>query len=174
MGAHCACMGSLIGMSAAAELWFWITFGAGLTGPPARRRLSRPEGPAHPLPRPGHGARPRPRLRRDAHHRQRRRLEQWIEDVKADGIGPMTTYATGVTSDFYAVHAGILLARNSGVIEGRVTDLKLIKRQIGRCAGILLLRKRVILVANSRRTSTTTDTTVEDDIWTITAHQNLG
>lgn len=101
------------------------------------------------------------------------RLEQWIEDVKGDGIGPMTTYATGVTSDFYAVHAGILLPHNSGVIEGRVTDLKLIKRQMGGRAGISLLRKRVILVAHSRRTRTT-DTTVADDIWTINAHQNLG
>ncbi|WP_127357660.1 hypothetical protein [Actinacidiphila soli] len=40
----------------------------------------------------------------------------------------MTSYATGLTNDFDAVDAGLSLPHNSGVIEGRVTDLKLIKR----------------------------------------------
>ncbi|MEV7388605.1 hypothetical protein [Streptomyces sp. NPDC091215] len=55
--------------------------------------------------------------------------------------------------------------------EGRVTDLKLIKRQMAGRAGIQLLRKRVILVARSRRTLRPHDDL--DDLWTINAHENL-
>jgi transposase len=83
----------------------------------------------------------------------------------------MTSYATGLTNDFDAVHAGLSLPHNSGVIEGRVTDLKLIKRQMGGRARIRLLRKRVILVAHSRRSNKPAPIT--DDPWTINAHENL-
>lgn len=63
------------------------------------------------------------------------------------------------------------MPHNSGVIEGRVTDLKLIKRQMGGHAGIPLLRKRVILVAHSRRSNEPTPIT--DDLWTINPYENL-
>ena len=99
-------------------------------------------------------------------------LRQWIEDVKNDDIAPMTSYATGLTNDFEAVHAGVSLPHNSGVIEGRVTDLKLIKRQMGGRAGIPLLRKRVILVAHSRRSNE--PTTITDDPWAINGYESLG
>ena len=98
-------------------------------------------------------------------------LQQWIEDVKSDNIAPMTSYATGLTNDFDAVHAGLSLPHNSGVIEGRVTDLKLIKRQMGGRAGIPLLRKRVILVAHSRRSGE--PATITDDLWAINAYESL-
>lgn len=98
-------------------------------------------------------------------------LQQWIEDVKSDDIAAMTNYTTGLTNDFDAVHAGLSLPHNSGVIEGRVTDLKLIKRQMGGRARIRLLRKRVILVAHSRRSNKPAPIT--DDPWAINAHENL-
>ncbi|MBH1938975.1 hypothetical protein I5Q34_32750 [Streptomyces sp. AV19] len=54
--------------------------------------------------------------------------------------------------------------------EGRVTDLKLIKRQMAGRAGIRLLRKRVILVAHSRRSL---QWPAADDLWAITSYENL-
>ncbi|MFD7714164.1 hypothetical protein [Streptomyces sp. NPDC059786] len=62
------------------------------------------------------------------------------------------------------------LPYSSGVAEGRITDLKLIRRQMAGRAGIRLLRKRVLLVAHSRRTS---PRDITEDPWTINAHENL-
>ncbi|WP_327686362.1 hypothetical protein [Streptomyces sp. NBC_00467] len=46
---------------------------------------------------------------------------------------------------------GITAPFNSGVNEGRITDLKLQKRLMAGRAGIPLLRYRVILIAQLRR-----------------------
>lgn len=54
-----------------------------------------------------------------------------------------------------SVRSAVALPRSSGVAEGRATDLKMIKRQMVGRASIPLLRRRVILVAHSRRTGTT-------------------
>lgn len=51
-----------------------------------------------------------------------------------------------------------------------VVDLKLVKRQMAERAGIRLLRKRVILVAHSRRTP---QRPADDDLWLITGYENL-
>ncbi|MFE7448244.1 hypothetical protein [Streptomyces griseus] len=46
----------------------------------------------------------------------------------------------------------------------------MIKRQMAGRAGIQLLRKRVILVANSRRIP---QHRADDDLWSITGYENL-
>ncbi|MCX4870692.1 hypothetical protein OIC43_45800 (plasmid) [Streptomyces sp. NBC_00825] len=46
---------------------------------------------------------------------------------------------------------GITTPYNSGVNEGRITDVKLQKRLMGGRAGIPLLRHRVVLIAHLRR-----------------------
>jgi transposase len=78
-------------------------------------------------------------------------LDRWITQTKTDGIAQLTRYAAGLLDDLDAVRAGVALPHSSGVAEGRVTDLKLVKRQMAGRAGIRLLRKRVIPVAHSRR-----------------------
>ncbi|MFF3871894.1 ISL3 family transposase [Streptomyces sp. NPDC001978] len=98
-------------------------------------------------------------------------LHRWITKAKADGIPQLTTYAAGLADDLDAVRAGVTLPHSSGVIEGRVTDLKLIKRQMGGRAGIPLLRKRVILVAHSRRIL---KPRTGEDPWMINDYENLG
>ncbi|MFJ9543858.1 ISL3 family transposase [Streptomyces sp. NPDC101225] len=95
-------------------------------------------------------------------------LDRWITQVKKNGISQLASYANGLLNDLDAVRAGVALPHNSGVAEGRVTDLKLIKRQMAGRAGIQLLRKRVILVAHSRRALRP-----HDDLWMINGYENL-
>lgn len=68
------------------------------------------------------------------------------------------------------LHAAVTLPYNSGVAEGRITDLKMIKRQMAGRAGIWLLRKRVILVAHSRRSHRPL---LDDDLWVINGYESL-
>ncbi|WP_370138581.1 ISL3 family transposase [Streptacidiphilus sp. EB103A] len=98
-------------------------------------------------------------------------LDEWIQAVRASLLPALPGFARGLASDLDAVRAGLTLPYNSGVNEGRVTDLKLIKRQMAGRASIPLLRKRVILAAHSRRTTTTHPT--NNDPWTITSYENL-
>jgi len=67
-------------------------------------------------------------------------LDRWITQVKTDGIAPLASYATGLLDDLDAVRGGVRLPYSSGIAEGRVTDLKMIKRQMAGRAGIRLLR----------------------------------
>lgn len=69
------------------------------------------------------------------------RIEAWITEVKGDGIPAMTSYATGLADDIDAVRAGVGMPHNSGMIEGRVTDLKLIKGQMSGRAGLPLAQE---------------------------------
>jgi transposase len=89
-----------------------------------------------------------------------RRLPGWVEATAADAAQPMVrNFARTLRKDFDAVVQGLTSPFNSGVVEGRVTDLKAIKRQMAGRAGFRLLRKRVLLVAASRRTPSVTSGT---------------
>lgn len=96
-------------------------------------------------------------------------LDRWITRARQSGLAPMVRFAAGL-DDLDAVHAAVTLPYNSGVAEGRITDLKMIKRQMAGRAGIQLLRKRVILVAHSRRSP---QALPDDDLWTINGYENL-
>ncbi|MEU3283117.1 ISL3 family transposase [Streptomyces antibioticus] len=80
-----------------------------------------------------------------------KRLDNWISQVRRDGIPQLVSYTNGLLNDLDAVRAAVTLPHSSGVAEGRVTDLKMIKRQMAGRAKIPLLRKRVLLIAHSRR-----------------------
>ncbi|MFJ7272023.1 hypothetical protein ACIQV3_36240 [Streptomyces sp. NPDC099050] len=75
--------------------------------------------------------------------------------------------APHLAADLDAVRAGLPLTFNSGVNEGRVTGLTLIKRQIGGRARTLLLLKRGLLVAASRRTAPPAADNLSADPWLI-------
>jgi hypothetical protein len=51
----------------------------------------------------------------------------------------------GIGRDLDAVVAGLTLPWISGVVEGHVNRIKMLKRQMSGCAGFCLLRKRVLL-----------------------------
>ncbi|MCX5336782.1 ISL3 family transposase [Streptomyces sp. NBC_00140] len=96
-------------------------------------------------------------------------MDRWITSARQSGFAPLVRFTSGLLDDLDAVHAAVTLPYNSGVAEGRITDLKLIKRQMAGRAGIRLLRKRVILVAHSRRSHLLPD----DDLWAINGYENL-
>ncbi|MFD9507833.1 hypothetical protein [Streptomyces mirabilis] len=55
------------------------------------------------------------------------------------------TLAAGIDRDHDAVVAGLTLPWSSGVVEGHVNRIKMLKRQMFGRAGFNLLRKRVLL-----------------------------
>jgi len=74
-------------------------------------------------------------------------LEQWISDVEHDPLAPVASFARNLRRDQDAVHAGLTLPHSSGVVEGNVNRIKMIKRQMYGRAGFDLLRKRILLAA---------------------------
>jgi transposase len=55
------------------------------------------------------------------------------------------TLAAGTDRDRDAVIAGLTLSWNSGVVEGHVDRIKMLRRQMPGGVGLALLRKRVLL-----------------------------
>ncbi len=77
--------------------------------------------------------------------RQGERLPQWLDAVRQDDLPSLHTLASGIDRDRDAVIAGLTLPWNSGVVEGHVNRIKMLKRQMFGRAGFHLLRKRVLL-----------------------------
>ena len=73
------------------------------------------------------------------------RLDEWITAVEADDQPDLHSFANGIKRDHDAVRNGLTLPWSSGVVEGNVNRLKMIKRQMYGRATFPLLRKRVIL-----------------------------
>ncbi|WP_311737269.1 ISL3 family transposase [Streptomyces sp. Ag109_O5-1] len=85
------------------------------------------------------------------HDRDAAPLPRWLDALQASGLAPLAGVATALREDQHAVAQGITTPYNSGVNEGRITDLKLQKRIMAGRAGVPLLRHRVILIAHIRR-----------------------
>lgn len=79
--------------------------------------------------------------------RQGERLPQWLDAVRRDDLPSLHTLAAGIERDRDAVIAGLTLPWNSGVVEGDVNRIKMLKRQMFGRAGFALLRKRVLLAS---------------------------
>ncbi|MFD0772338.1 hypothetical protein ACFQZ2_00165 [Streptomonospora algeriensis] len=54
-------------------------------------------------------------------------------------------FANGIERDRDAAEAGLSLPWSSGVVEGHVNRIKMLKRQMYGRAGFALLRKRILL-----------------------------
>lgn len=78
-------------------------------------------------------------------------LPDWLDDLANAGLAPLTGLAGFLREDRHAVTQGITIPHNSGVNEGRITDVKLQERIMGGRAGVSLLRHRVVLIAHLRR-----------------------
>lgn len=83
-------------------------------------------------------------------------LPGWIADVCADQQCGLDTFASGLLIDLDAVVFGMSTEWSSGPVEGRVNDLKALKRGMFGRARLPLLRKRLLLIAASRRPQTVT------------------
>ncbi|BBJ37549.1 hypothetical protein SSPO_002670 [Streptomyces antimycoticus] len=73
------------------------------------------------------------------------RLPDWLNAVRQDDLPSLHSLAAGIDRDRDAVIAGLTLPWSSGVVEGHVNRIKMLKRQMFGRAGFALLRKRVLL-----------------------------
>jgi transposase len=71
-------------------------------------------------------------------------LEQWLQNALQSRIPEMIAFAQKLRQDQAAVHVGLTLQWNNGVVEGNVNRLKLIKRSMYGRANFDLLRLRVL------------------------------
>ena len=74
-------------------------------------------------------------------------LETWLGDARACGVPAVETFAAGLEQDGAAVRAALTTPWSNGQTEGRITRLKLLKRQMYGRAGLDLLRRRMLLAA---------------------------
>jgi len=72
-------------------------------------------------------------------------LDTWITQARASAITQLAGFAEGLGKDYDAVRNGLTLPWSSGPVEGNVTRLKTIKRQMYGRANFDLLRRRVLL-----------------------------
>ena len=78
------------------------------------------------------------------HKREGERLDAWLTTITESDLPELQSFASGVEKDKAAVRAGLSWPINNGMVEGFVTKLKLIKRQMYGKAGFALLRQRVL------------------------------
>jgi hypothetical protein len=71
-------------------------------------------------------------------------LDGWMRDVDARGAAPLRSFTNGLRTDRAAVAAGLSLPHSSAAVEGAVTRIKALKRQMYGRAGFSLLRKRIL------------------------------
>jgi transposase len=78
-------------------------------------------------------------------HRHGDHLEAWASQAENSPVSELRGFAKGLRKDWAAVTAGLTLPYSSGVVEGHVNRIKMIKRQMYGRANPDLLRKRVLL-----------------------------
>jgi transposase len=62
------------------------------------------------------------------HQREGEKLDGWLTKSAASQIHELQSFVQGIERDKAAVVAGLTLAQNHGLVEGKVKKLKLIKR----------------------------------------------
>jgi transposase len=77
-------------------------------------------------------------------HRQAEKFDDWLERATTSGVGELRRFALGLLQDEAAVRAALSQEWSNGQVEGQVTKLKLVKRQMYGRAKFDLLRARVL------------------------------
>jgi transposase len=72
-------------------------------------------------------------------------LEPWLARAAKSAVGAFQRFAKGLRDDYEAVKAGVTLPWSQGPVEGQITRLKLLKRQMFGRAGLALLERRFVL-----------------------------
>ena len=72
------------------------------------------------------------------------KLDDWLAQVSDSHLQELQSFALGIERDKLAVVAGLTLPQNNGLVEGKVTKLKLIKCMGYGRAAFPLLRQRVL------------------------------
>ena len=76
--------------------------------------------------------------------RQAERLDEWLQNASTSDFPTLHTFANSILRDYAAVHAALELPWSQGQVEGQITRLKLLKRQMYGRANLDLLRQRVL------------------------------
>ena len=79
--------------------------------------------------------------------RQGERLDRWLDQAATSDCPELQRFANGIRRDYAAVQAGLTLEWSQGPVEGQVTRLKMVKRQMYGRAKLDLLRQRVLNAA---------------------------
>jgi transposase len=72
-------------------------------------------------------------------------LDPWLARAASSTIGALQRFAQGRRDDYDAVKAGGTLPWSSGPVEGQITRLKLLKRQMFGRASLARLERRFVL-----------------------------
>lgn len=86
-------------------------------------------------------------FRRLVRARDRAALDPWFGQAEASGTPELRAFAANLRRDQAALEAALTYAWSSGQVEGQVTKIKLVKRQMFGRAKLDLLRKRMLLAA---------------------------
>ena len=76
---------------------------------------------------------------------QPRELEPWLARAAKRAVGAFQRFAKGLRDDDDAVKAGVTLPWSHGPVEGQITRLKLLKRQMFGRASLVRLERRFVL-----------------------------
>lgn len=79
--------------------------------------------------------------------RQVSEFATWVADCQTSEVADLKNFAAGLLQDEAAVRAALTLPWSSGQVEGQITRLKLLKRQMYGRASFALLRQRVLMSA---------------------------
>jgi transposase len=79
--------------------------------------------------------------------RQGTQLDVWLARVAQSPVVPLQRFAKGLTDDYDAIKAGLTLPWSNGPVEGHITRLKLLKRQMFGRASLTLLQRRFVWAA---------------------------
>ena len=83
--------------------------------------------------------------------RQPEQLEPWLARAATSAVGTWRRFAKGLRDDFDAVKAGVTLSWSCGPVEGQITRVKLLKRQMFGRASLALLERRFVLAPERLR-----------------------
>jgi transposase len=72
-------------------------------------------------------------------------LEPWLARAATSAVGAFQRFAQGLRDDYDAIKAGVTLPWSSGPVEGQITRLKRLKRQMFGRASLALLERRFVL-----------------------------
>ena len=90
-------------------------------------------------------------LARLVRQRQGAPLAPWMARVAKRTIAALQRFATGLADDYAAVKAGLTLPWSNGPVEGQITRVKLLKRQMCGRASLALLERRCVLAPERLR-----------------------
>jgi transposase len=77
--------------------------------------------------------------------RQPQALDPWLARAAKSAVGAFQRFAKGLRDDYDAIKAGVTLPWSNGPVEGQITRLQRLKRQMFGRASLALLERRFVL-----------------------------